>query len=91
MKCQCGAGMLCECNRAEGHEEPDVSQVIFEAAQMPFMMTNAQKTKLRAIGYDDNAISKMTPEQSNIGQTLFSLWVLAWFDPLWPSLKSAVA
>jgi hypothetical protein len=26
--CQCGAGMPCECNRAEGHGEPDVSQVI---------------------------------------------------------------
>jgi hypothetical protein len=63
--CQCGAGMLCECNRAEGHDEPDVSQVIVEAAQMPFMITNAQKAKLRAIGYDDDAISKMTPEQAH--------------------------
>jgi hypothetical protein len=26
--CQCGAGMLCECNRAEGYEEPDTSEVI---------------------------------------------------------------
>jgi hypothetical protein len=26
--CQCGAGMPCECNRAEGHEEPDSSGVI---------------------------------------------------------------
>jgi hypothetical protein len=63
--CQCVAGMLCECNRAEGHEEPDLSQVIVEAAQMPFMITNAQKAKLRAIGYDDDAISKMTPEQAH--------------------------
>jgi hypothetical protein len=50
--CQCGAGMLCECNRAEGHEEPDASQVIVEAAQIPFILTNAKKAKLRAIGYD---------------------------------------
>jgi hypothetical protein len=32
---------------------------------MPFMITNAQKAKLRAIGYDDDAISKMTPEQAH--------------------------
>jgi hypothetical protein len=63
--CQCGAGMPCERNLAEGHEEPDVSQVIVEAAQMPFMITNAQKAKLRAIGYDYDAISKMTPEQAH--------------------------
>jgi hypothetical protein len=63
--CQCGAGMPCECNSAEGHEEPDVSRVIVEAAQMPFMITNAQKARLRAIGYDDDAISKMTPEHAH--------------------------
>jgi hypothetical protein len=44
---------------------PDVSQVIVEAGQMPFMITNAQKAKLRSIGYDDDAISKMTPEQAH--------------------------
>jgi hypothetical protein len=63
--CQCGAGMPCECNSAEGHQEPDVSQVIVEAAQMAFMITNAQKAKLRAMGYDDDAISKMTPEHAH--------------------------
>ena len=26
--CQCGAGMPCECFRADGLEEPDISQVI---------------------------------------------------------------
>jgi hypothetical protein len=26
--CQCGAGMPCECNRAEGHEEPDTSGIM---------------------------------------------------------------
>jgi hypothetical protein len=26
--CQCGAGMPCECSRAEGYEEPDTSKVI---------------------------------------------------------------
>jgi hypothetical protein len=57
--------MLCECNSAEGPEESDVSQVIVEAAQMPFMITNAQKAKLPAIGYDDDAISKMMPEQAH--------------------------
>jgi hypothetical protein len=67
--CQCGAGMPCECNRAEGHEEPDVSQVIVEAPpqnlRMPFMITKAQKAKLRAMGYDDDAISQMAPEQAH--------------------------
>jgi flavorubredoxin len=67
--CRCSAGMPCECNRAEGHAEPDISQVIIEApaqyGQMPFMITNAQKEKLRAIGYDDDAISKMTPQQAH--------------------------
>jgi len=29
--CQCGAGMPCECNRAEPYGEPDVSQVIGDA------------------------------------------------------------
>ncbi len=28
--CQCGVGMPCECNRAEGYEEPDISSVISE-------------------------------------------------------------
>ena len=27
---QCGVGMPCECNRAEGYEEPDISSVISE-------------------------------------------------------------
>ena len=26
--CQCGAGMTCQCNRTEGHEEPDVTQLL---------------------------------------------------------------
>ena len=30
MGCQCGAGMPCECVRADGLEEPDVSQVFDE-------------------------------------------------------------
>jgi hypothetical protein len=68
--CQCGAGMPCECNRADGHELPDVSQVIVEApaayAQMTFMITKAHKVKLRAMGYDDDAISKMTPEEARL-------------------------
>jgi hypothetical protein len=34
-------------------------------AQMPFMITVAQKGQLRLIGYDDDAISKMTPEQAH--------------------------
>jgi hypothetical protein len=63
--CQCGAGMPCECNRAEGHEEPDISQLMVMDAQMPFMITKAQKAKLRAIGYDDDAISEMTPAQAH--------------------------
>ena len=38
--CQCGAGMLCECNRTDGLDEPDVSKVLstrpepFEAKPM---------------------------------------------------------
>ena len=32
-------------------------------AQMPFMVTNAQKQKLREMGYEDEAISNMTPVQ----------------------------
>jgi hypothetical protein len=63
--CQCGAGMLCKCNRAEGHEEPNVSQEIADA-QMPFMITIAQKGKLRAIGYDDDAISKCQSKRIEI-------------------------
>ena len=58
--------MPCQCNCFEAYEEPDVSQLILDAsvqyAQMPFMITNAQKEKLRLIGYDEEAISKMTPE-----------------------------
>jgi hypothetical protein len=30
---QCVAGMPCECNRAEGHEEPDVSLVMVTRSQ----------------------------------------------------------
>jgi hypothetical protein len=67
--CQCGAGMLCECNRADGHEEPIISELIVEApcenAQVSFMITNTQKAKLRAMGYDDDAISEMTPQQAH--------------------------
>jgi hypothetical protein len=29
------------------------------------MITNAQKPELGAIGYDDDAIGKMTPEQAH--------------------------
>jgi hypothetical protein len=36
-----------------------------EDAQMPFMITKAQKEKLRAMGYDDDAIGQMTPEQAH--------------------------
>jgi hypothetical protein len=34
------------------------------SAQMPFMITNAQKQKLREMGHDDGVISNMTPEQA---------------------------
>jgi hypothetical protein len=30
MGCQCGAGMPCECNRADGLHEPNVSTVFVE-------------------------------------------------------------
>jgi hypothetical protein len=54
-----------ECHRAE---EPEISQVFVEAAalyaRMPFMITNAQKENLRAIGYDD-AIGNMMPEHAH--------------------------
>jgi hypothetical protein len=63
--CQCGAGMPCECKRADGHEEPDFSQLMAEDAQMPFMITKAQKATLRAMGHDDDAISHMTPVQAH--------------------------
>ena len=31
--CQCGAGMLCECNRMDGLDEPDVSKVFAESTR----------------------------------------------------------
>lgn len=34
-------------------------------ASVPFMITQAQKTKLRQMGYDDEGISKMTPEMAH--------------------------
>jgi hypothetical protein len=34
-----------------------------KAAQIPFMITNAQKMQLREMGYNDDAISSMTPIQ----------------------------
>jgi hypothetical protein len=33
--CTCGAGTPCECNSAEGHEEPDISQVIISESEKP--------------------------------------------------------
>lgn len=30
--CQCGAGMPCECQRANGPEQPDVSAVLSESS-----------------------------------------------------------
>lgn len=35
-----------------------------KAAQMPFMITNAQKQQLRELGYTDEAIRNMTPQRS---------------------------
>ena len=35
MGCTCGAGMPCACNSAEGHEEPDTSQVIITESKKP--------------------------------------------------------
>ncbi len=35
-----------------------------KAAQMPFMITKAQKQQLRELGYTDEAISNMTPQRS---------------------------
>jgi hypothetical protein len=34
-------------------------------AQMPFMITGAQKQQLRSMGYDDEAVSNMTPAQAH--------------------------
>jgi hypothetical protein len=31
--CMCGAGMPCSCNKADGIDEPDVSQVIEDGPQ----------------------------------------------------------
>lgn len=33
--CTCGAGTPCPCNSAEGHEEPDTSQVIINESEKP--------------------------------------------------------
>jgi hypothetical protein len=35
------------------------------SAQVPFMITKAQKHQLREMGHDDDAISRMTPEQAH--------------------------
>jgi len=35
------------------------------SAKVPFMITNQQKQLLRELGHDDDAISKMTPEQAH--------------------------
>jgi RecG-like helicase len=35
------------------------------AAQLPFMITKAQKEQLRRMGYDVDAINNMTPEQAH--------------------------
>jgi hypothetical protein len=42
----------------------DAAQLTQKAAQMPFMITNAQKQQLRELGYAAEAISNMTPQQS---------------------------
>ena len=31
--CMCGAGMPCKCNKANGDEEPDTTQVIVKVAK----------------------------------------------------------
>jgi hypothetical protein len=35
------------------------------AAQLPFMITKAQKEQLRRMGHDDASISEMTPQQAH--------------------------
>lgn len=35
-----------------------------QPAQMPFMVTQAQKQQLRDLGYSEEAISNMTPQRS---------------------------
>jgi hypothetical protein len=35
--CTCGAGTPCSCNSAEGHEEPDITQVIIDESEKPII------------------------------------------------------
>ncbi len=44
---------------------PTDSPELDAPAQIPFMITKAQKQRLREMGHDDDAISRMTPEQAH--------------------------
>jgi hypothetical protein len=48
-----------------GETPPKTLMTEDEGTQIPFMITKAQKQTLREMGYDDAAISKMTPEQAH--------------------------
>jgi hypothetical protein len=42
--------------------DPDRLIVEVQPAQVPFMITQAQRQRLREIGHDEKAIREMTPE-----------------------------
>jgi hypothetical protein len=50
---------------AKRQERPLGSASAQASAQVPFMITTAQKQRLREMGYDDEAIRSMTPETAH--------------------------
>jgi hypothetical protein len=44
---------------------PERSTTLDQTAQMPFMITLAQKHRLRQLGHDEAAISAMTPQDAH--------------------------
>jgi hypothetical protein len=51
--------------RQESRSEIPVTATGANAAQLPFMITKAQKEQLRRMGHDDASISEMTPQQAH--------------------------
>ena len=43
--CECGAGMPCECQRANGLEQPDVSKLMDERAYIPLADLGTAKVR----------------------------------------------
>ena len=51
--CQCGAGMPCECVRADGLEEPDISAVLM-GSRLSSINPRRHRAGLPPLGYEQS-------------------------------------